>query len=108
MVSCARQTSAFQGVRTGLAFVALSVGLAFAGPGFARAADAPVLKAKSVWAYDWTGFYVGGHVGFSRGTVDATVFITDDTFVRQAMIFQRPKMDRILFCLAAALAPTDS
>src|SRR5258706_8782517 len=62
-----------KGVRAGFAFVALSVGLACAGPGLARAADAPVLKAKSVWAYDWTGFYVGGHVGYSRGRVDATV-----------------------------------
>jgi high affinity Mn2+ porin len=73
VVCCTRQTSACQGVRAGIALVALSVGLAFAGPGSARAADASVLKAKPVWAYDWTGFYVGGHVGYSRGSVDATL-----------------------------------
>jgi high affinity Mn2+ porin len=39
----------------------------------ALAADAPVLKAPAVAAYDWNGFYLGGHVGYSRGNVDANV-----------------------------------
>ena len=39
-------------------------------PGCAFAADlpAPVTKAPLVaQAYDWTGFYVGGHIGIATG-----------------------------------------
>ena len=48
----------------------------------AQAADmavkAPYLKAPVAMVYDWTGFYVGGHVGYSRGTARASV-VDDDT-----------------------------
>lgn len=33
----------------------------------------PVLKAAPVSAHDWAGFYIGGHVAYSRGRVDADV-----------------------------------
>jgi len=42
---------------------ALFVGVLASGMGLAAAADLPV-KAKPVAHYDWTGFYVGGNVGY--------------------------------------------
>src|SRR5215475_5016903 len=38
-------------------------------PAPARAADMPVmpLKAPPLLAFDWTGFYVGGHFGYAWG-----------------------------------------
>lgn len=46
----------------GLALIAL------AGRGFA--ADLPVKAPPPPAAYDWTGFYVGGHIGYAAGTSD--------------------------------------
>ncbi|MCP4615432.1 MAG: outer membrane beta-barrel protein [Bradyrhizobium sp.] len=51
----------------GLARIALGT-LAFAMP--AKAADLPVKAAALKTAYDWTGFYIGGHVGYARGLAD--------------------------------------
>jgi high affinity Mn2+ porin len=40
----------------------------------ASAADILVLKAASApSAYDWAGFYVGGHVGYTRGSTEVTL-----------------------------------
>src|SRR6266508_4592302 len=39
----------------------------------ATAADLkPALRQAST-QFDWTGFYVGGHVGYSRGSAEVTV-----------------------------------
>ena len=52
-------TCAFAGVGLGLAALASS----------ADAADLP-LKAPALRAvYDWTGFYIGGHVGYGGGSL---------------------------------------
>ncbi len=43
----------------------------------AAAADLPSLPIKAParpTAYDWSGWYFGGHVGYGRGTSDATVW----------------------------------
>jgi high affinity Mn2+ porin len=57
-------------------FAGLGLGMmALADP--AAAADLP-LKAPAMRAiFDWTGFYVGAHVGYGRGTSDAV--LTDPT-----------------------------
>ena len=34
----------------------------------------PVPAAPGEVAYDWSGFYFGGHVGYGRGTATSTVF----------------------------------
>src|SRR5437667_10038720 len=40
----------------------------------ADAADAPLpVKAPVQTRYEWTGLYVGGHVGITRGRVDNTL-----------------------------------
>lgn len=36
------------------------------------AADIPAIKAKPASAYDWSGAYVGAHVGYARGTAGST------------------------------------
>jgi len=41
--------------------------------GSAHAADTLVLKANPVSTYDWNGLYAGGHVGYSRGGIDAVI-----------------------------------
>jgi high affinity Mn2+ porin len=49
-------------------FVAIGLGALVAG---AEAADLPVkAPPQSAQAYDWTGFYFGGHVGYAGGTSD--------------------------------------
>src|SRR5689334_19079474 len=40
--------------------------------GSAVAAELPV-KAPARQAYDWSGLYFGGHVGYGQGRADATV-----------------------------------
>lgn len=43
----------------------------------AKAADAPVRAAAaavSAPAYDWSGFYFGGHLGYGRGGTSSTLF----------------------------------
>ena len=52
---------------------------ALAVSGAAKAADLPAvgsmpLKAPPIANYDWSGFYVGGHVGYSRGYGRNTLF----------------------------------
>ena len=42
---------------------ALAVGLVCS-CSMARAADVPAFHSPVVAAYDWTGFYLGGHVGY--------------------------------------------
>ncbi len=37
------------------------------------------LKAPPITNYDWSGFYVGGHVGYSRGYGRNTLFDPDPT-----------------------------
>src|SRR5689334_997480 len=40
----------------------------------ARAADIRLpLKAPPLQIFDWTGFYIGGHTGYSRGSSNATL-----------------------------------
>src|SRR5215471_14432172 len=61
--------------------LACGAGLATTFATAARAADATVLplKAPPAWAtpyFDWSGFYVGGHVGYARG--NARVNLADD------------------------------
>ena len=67
--------------------LACGAGLATTFATAARAADATTpppwsqlpLKAPPAWAtpyFDWSGFYVGGHVGYSRG--NARVNLADD------------------------------
>jgi high affinity Mn2+ porin len=46
--------------------IASAAGLCLLHPGLARAADAAHQSATA--SNDWTGGYVGGHVGYSRGT----------------------------------------
>ena len=82
----ARKMSARRRRLRAAAVVALTGG-ALAGLGFAdavRAADIMPLKARPALIYDdWTGLYVGGHVGYSRGNAD--VALTDpvpDAFTR--------------------------
>jgi high affinity Mn2+ porin len=61
-----------QGRSSKSAFAGLGLGvIAFAGP--AAAADLP-LKAPAMRAiFDWTGFYVGAHVGYSHGASNAAL-----------------------------------
>ena len=78
-------------VRDGIVGICIAISLAFAIGlpatfGTAQAADATIpspwsqlpLKAPPapVSSFDWTGFYVGGHVGYSRG--NARVNLLDD------------------------------
>ncbi len=83
-------------VREGVVGIYIAISLAF-GAGLAatfgtaaRAADATFpplstqlpLKAPPAWAtpyFDWSGFYVGGHVGYSRGNARVTVVDDDPT-----------------------------
>jgi high affinity Mn2+ porin len=51
---------------------ALAIGLAWP-CSVALAADMPAFQAPVAAAYNWTGFYLGGHVGYMRGRVDVTV-----------------------------------
>lgn len=56
--------------------VAIGVTSASAGVGAAHAADAvpmPVKARPLVEAFDWTGVYFGGHVGYARGRVNNTL-----------------------------------
>ncbi|WP_439407794.1 carbohydrate porin [Bradyrhizobium sp. DASA03076] len=54
-------------------------------PAACRAADLP-LKAPALKAvYDWTGFYIGAHVGVTRGTSSAT--LTDPTIATDNNVF---------------------
>ncbi|GLR83793.1 carbohydrate porin [Bradyrhizobium iriomotense] len=54
-------------------------------PAASRAADLP-LKAPALQAvYDWTGLYIGAHVGFTRGTSSAT--LTDPTIATDNNVF---------------------
>ena len=54
-------------------------------PAAGRAADLP-LKAPALKAvYDWTGFYIGAHVGVTRGTSSAT--LTDPTVATDNNVF---------------------
>jgi len=56
----------------GLTVAALSCVRAIAADGII---PLPV-KASTAPYYDWTGFYIGGHVGYSRG--NARVTLGDD------------------------------
>jgi opacity protein-like surface antigen len=81
-------------VRAGIVGIYIAISLAFAVGlaatfGTAHAADATMappwnqlpLKAPPARAssFDWTGFYVGGHVGYSRGNARVTVVDDDPT-----------------------------
>src|SRR5580658_3898623 len=67
--ACARNPHAMNCRSRILNCVLAGVGLTALGlDGRAIAADLPV-KAP---AYDWTGFYVGGHIGYATGTTDWT------------------------------------
>ena len=57
------------GKRFGAAFAAI-VALGFDNPVMAADARVPGLPA----AYDWSGLYVGGHVGYGRGDTRFTIF----------------------------------
>jgi high affinity Mn2+ porin len=81
-------------VRDGIVGVSISISLAFAVGlpatfATAQAADATIsspwsqlpLKAPPAppRSFDWTGFYVGGHVGYSRGNARVNVIDDDPT-----------------------------
>ncbi len=51
----------------GFILVGIGLGLLAAG-GAAHAADLPLKAPVANAVYNWTGFYVGGHVGFSGGS----------------------------------------
>jgi high affinity Mn2+ porin len=56
----------------GRVFAGVGLGLlAFAGP--ALAADLPVKAPHIQSVFDWTGFYIGAHAGFSRGSSSAVL-----------------------------------
>jgi high affinity Mn2+ porin len=40
---------------------------------WATAADLKPAPREVLTQYDWTGFYVGGHVGYSRGNAQVTL-----------------------------------
>jgi high affinity Mn2+ porin len=63
MIGCRSPGRVFAGVGLGL--------LAFAGP--ALAADMPVKAPHIQSVFDWTGFYIGAHAGFSRGSSSAVL-----------------------------------
>jgi high affinity Mn2+ porin len=50
------------GLLAGIALVALA--------GRAEAGDLPVKAPPAPAAYDWTGFYVGGHIGYAAGSTN--------------------------------------
>lgn len=53
-------------------FASMAFGtLAFAVP--ANAADFPLRAPQFEFPYDWTGFYIGGHVGYARGIANPTL-----------------------------------
>src|SRR5262249_85888 len=62
-----------------LAFFAAAAGDA------AKAGDAPPTKASVPAFYDWTGAYVGGHVGYTRGSAWVTVSDPDVAQFRQPL-----------------------
>jgi outer membrane immunogenic protein len=41
----------------------------------ATAADMPLKAPPPVVVYNWTGFYVGGNVGYSWGSGDVPLFV---------------------------------
>ena len=54
-----------------LALTAAAIALALIGSG-AAADDAALVKAqapKQTFTYDWTGFYVGGHLGYGLSLI---------------------------------------
>jgi high affinity Mn2+ porin len=56
----------------GRVFAGAGLGLlAFAGPAFA--ADLPVKAPHIQSVFDWTGFYIGAHAGFGRGSSSAVL-----------------------------------
>ena len=63
---------AMRAVTRTAAKTAFFVGALVSGMGLAAAADLPV-KAMSVAYYDWTGFYVGGHVGYGWSNTTTTL-----------------------------------
>ena len=60
----------------GFILVGIGLGLLAAG-GAAHAADLPLKAPVANAVYNWTGFYVGGHAGFSGGSSNAA--LTDST-----------------------------
>jgi outer membrane immunogenic protein len=70
----ARYTGGGAMKRTALSFCAVAACLA--GSGIANAADLPVKAHAPVVvatpAYNWTGFYLGGHIGYGWGHTDVT------------------------------------
>jgi high affinity Mn2+ porin len=68
---CAREILQPAVVRALLAGTALGLVLL---PGVcARAADIPLKAPRPSPAFDWTGFYIGAHAGYGRGTSNATL-----------------------------------
>jgi outer membrane immunogenic protein len=59
----------------------------------AMAADLPIRKAPPpppvVAGFDWSGFYIGGHVGYGWGETD----ITDRTLLGNALLIPTQKLD---------------
>jgi outer membrane immunogenic protein len=59
----------------------------------AMAADLPIRKAPPpppvVAGFDWSGFYIGGHVGYGWGETD----ITDRTLLGSALLIPTQKFD---------------
>jgi high affinity Mn2+ porin len=45
----------------------------------ATAADRKPAPREALTQFDWTGFYLGGHVGYSRGSAEVTVADPDPT-----------------------------
>ena len=71
--------SEFRSLAIGASLAAMSVVAIFLTAEPAKTAEAPnrVTGSASVSAYDWSGFYLGGHMGYGRGHVGSTVFDPD-------------------------------
>ena len=65
----------------GAAFGALTLGSP------AMAADMPLKAPYLRPAFDWSGFYIGGHTGYGRGSSSAV--LTDPAFDHYQQHFQR-------------------
>jgi high affinity Mn2+ porin len=64
--------------------VAIAVGLVML-PAAGRAADLPLKAPAQRALYDWTGLYIGAHVGFTYGASTAT--LTDPTVATEHNVF---------------------
>ena len=74
-----RKRRSLEHVLAGAAFGALTLG----GP--AMAADMPLKAPHLRPAFDWSGFYIGGHTGYGRGS--STAVLSDPAFTTTSSVF---------------------